>query len=154
MKKSLFALTAAGMLLASCTGPFNATKHVYNWQTSFEDDWADEVAFLGCTILPVYGLSLIGDMIIFNSFEFWGAENPISEVALEESGEKASVVHLENGNIKIETEAGQVLILEKSELGVVARNEDGKLLYKSETINDTVVVSDAEGRVVKTFNKM
>lgn len=154
MKKSIFALVASGMFLASCTGPFNATKHVYNWQTSFEDKWQDELAFLGCAILPVYGLTLLGDMIIFNSFEFWGADNPISAASLEEAGVKANVVHLDNGNIKIETEAGRVLILEKSNDGVVARNEDGKLLYKSETVNNTVIVSDSEGKVVKTFNKM
>ena len=154
MKKSILALAAAGMMLTSCTGPFNATKHVYNWQTSFEDKWGDELAFLGCAILPVYGLTMLGDAIIFNSFEFWGEENPISSVALDNHGEKANVVHLENGNIQIETEAGRILILEKSADGVVARSESGDLLYKSEKVNDTVIVSDADGKVIDTYNKM
>jgi hypothetical protein len=30
------------------------------------------------TIIPVYGIAYLGDIIIFNSIEFWGGENPIS----------------------------------------------------------------------------
>lgn len=37
---------------------------------------ADHAAFW---ILPVYPLCLAGDIVIFNSIEFWGGNNPINE---------------------------------------------------------------------------
>lgn len=81
MKKFIPALLVAGILLTGCTGPFQLTKNLHKWQTSSEDKWIDEVAFLGCVILPVYGICCLGDAIIFNSIEFWGGENPIKSAA-------------------------------------------------------------------------
>ena len=80
MKKTLICAAALSILLTGCTGPFVLTKKVHKWQTGFEDKWVDEVAFLGCVILPVYGLSTLADGLIFNSVEFWTGENPMSTV--------------------------------------------------------------------------
>ena len=77
MKKFIPALLIASVLLTGCTGPFQLTKNLHKWQTSPEEKWMDEVVFLGCIILPVYGLATLGDALIFNSIEFWGGENPI-----------------------------------------------------------------------------
>ena len=81
MKKFLVAVVTLSILLTGCTGPFVLTKNLHKWQTSPEDKWMDEVAFLGCVILPVYGLATLGDALIFNSIEFWGGENPIKATA-------------------------------------------------------------------------
>jgi len=80
MKKFIPALLIA-ILLTGCTGPFQLTKNLHKWQTSPEDKWIDEAAFLGCIILPVYGICTLGDALIFNSIEFWGGENPIQATA-------------------------------------------------------------------------
>jgi hypothetical protein len=80
VKKCMIALLALTVLLTGCTGPFALTKKVHNWQTSFEDKWVDEVAFLGCVILPVYSLSTLADGLIFNSVEFWTGDNPMNSV--------------------------------------------------------------------------
>jgi len=77
MKKLIPALLVGSILLTGCTGPFALTKNLHKWQTSSDDKWIDEIAFLGCVILPVYGLATLGDALIFNSIEFWGGENPI-----------------------------------------------------------------------------
>lgn len=82
MKKVIISAAAACILLTGCTGPFALTKKLHTWQTGFEDKWVDEVAFLGCIILPVYGLSTLADGLIFNSVEFWTGDNPMDTVAV------------------------------------------------------------------------
>ncbi len=79
MKKSLLAgVLTLGLLGSSCLGPNNAFDSLTHWNRGATDSkWLDELIFLGLNIIPVYGLALIGDYLIFNSFEFWGAENPI-----------------------------------------------------------------------------
>jgi hypothetical protein len=77
MKKFIPALLIASILLTGCTGPFALTKKLHTGQTGFENKWVDEVAFLGCIILPIYGLATVGDAIIFNSVEFWTGDNPM-----------------------------------------------------------------------------
>jgi hypothetical protein len=81
LKKTLIAL-AAGLSLTftSCIGPNNAFNSVGSWNSRLSDSkFLNELAFLGLNIIPVYGLALFGDYLIFNSIEFWGGENPISK---------------------------------------------------------------------------
>jgi hypothetical protein len=80
MKKALLCAATLSILLTGCTGPFTLTKNVHKWQTSFDDQWVDEAAFLGCVILPVYSLSTLADGLIFNSVEFWTGENPMDDM--------------------------------------------------------------------------
>ena len=88
MKKFIPVVLAASVLIMTgCTGPFALTKKVHAWQTSFEDKWVDEVAFLGCIILPVYGLSTLADGLILNSVEFWTGENPMDSAAAPQGNE-------------------------------------------------------------------
>ena len=96
MRKSIKAATLAGLLLfgsmtTSCTGPFNLTRNVHHWNTSIENKWGEEGMFLVFVILPVYGICMLGDAIIFNSIEFWGGENPITPTAMAPSGEMDQV---------------------------------------------------------------
>ena len=80
MKRVVFGLLAVCVFATGCTGSFMLTRKVYNFHRTMDDKWVDELAFLGCIILPVYGLATLGDAIIFNSIEFWSGENPIEEV--------------------------------------------------------------------------
>jgi len=65
-------------LSTACYGPFNATRRLHNWNGNVvENEWGQEGIFLGLVIIPVYGLWMLGDVIIFNSIEFWGGTNPI-----------------------------------------------------------------------------
>jgi hypothetical protein len=133
MKKFFITTMVAGVLASGCTGSFKLTKSLHSWQTSFENKWVDEVAFLGCVILPVYGFATLGDAIIFNSVEFWSGENPLDTVSIEKNGQKAQVAFMEDGKVRIETENGKVLFLEKTENGVNAKDADGTTLYSSTT---------------------
>lgn len=79
MKKSILgAVLALGLTTTSCLGPNNAWENLHQWNRTVTDSkWANEGIFLVLTIIPVYGLFYLGDIIIFNSLEFWGADNPI-----------------------------------------------------------------------------
>ena len=77
--RALAAVLCLAILGGGCYGPFNLTKRVHNWNGEVsENEWAQEGMFLLLVIVPVYGIAMLGDAIIFNSIEFWGGENPIS----------------------------------------------------------------------------
>jgi len=153
MKKFIScAMVGVLILAAGCTGPFALTKKVHAWQTSFDDKWVDEVAFLGCVILPVYSLSALADAVILNSVEFWTGDNPM-DASLSKDGESVKITHQDNGTILIESDAG-VCVLEKSDAGVCAMDAEGNVLYTAKTgVDNMVRVYNAEGEVVRTFSK-
>jgi len=79
MKKSLLAAALTLSLLgSSCLGPDNLFNGLHNWNSRATDSkWGNELIFVGFSIIPVYGFAWLGDVIIFNSIEFWGGRNPI-----------------------------------------------------------------------------
>jgi len=82
---SLGALLLAGaFLFNSCYGPFRLTNKLYTWNGTVGSKWANEGVFFAFAIIPVYGVTIFLDAIIFNSIEFWGGKNPISMVEGEE----------------------------------------------------------------------
>jgi hypothetical protein len=44
-------------------------------------DWLNEIVFLGLWIIPVYPITLLGDVVIFNTWGYWTGNNPISDPA-------------------------------------------------------------------------
>ena len=76
--KSLGLALAAGLFATSCFGPFHAVRQVHAWNDDVSTNkWAKEGMFLVLTIIPVYSVAALGDVLIFNSIQFWGGENPI-----------------------------------------------------------------------------
>lgn len=64
----------------SCLGPDNAYRQVKNWNVGLTNqDWLDEIIFIGLHIVPVYPLALFGDVLIFNTIEYWSGDNPIND---------------------------------------------------------------------------
>ncbi|HED65954.1 MAG TPA: DUF3332 family protein [Planctomycetes bacterium] len=81
MKKKILGLVAGiALLTTSCLGPNRAFNGLNDWNDNLsENRWANEAVFIGLNIVPVYGLAYLGDILIFNSIEFWGGENPIGD---------------------------------------------------------------------------
>jgi hypothetical protein len=74
------ATIALGVCLTatSCIGPNNAYNGVLGWNSKLSDcKFINELAYLGLHIVPVYPIALFGDMIVFNSVEFWTGSNCI-----------------------------------------------------------------------------
>ena len=96
MRKSFKAAALAGLLIvgsltSGCYGPFNLTKNLHHWNGTIENKWGQEGMFLVLAIIPVYGICMLGDAIIFNSIEFWGGENPIKPHTASAEGEMDQV---------------------------------------------------------------
>lgn len=76
---SIALLSALLVSVPGCYGSFNLTRQMHNFNGDIsENEWVQEITFLGMVIIPVYGVGMLGDGLIFNAFEFWGGENPIS----------------------------------------------------------------------------
>ena len=70
------ALAACLLLSPGCIGPGNATAHLAKWNVSFESKWSQEGIFIVC--FPAYIVTGLGDLLIFNSIQWWTGTNPIS----------------------------------------------------------------------------
>jgi hypothetical protein len=79
MKRSVLAAALTlGLFSSSCLGPNNAFDGLHHWNKNVsENKWGNEAIFVAFTIIPVYAIAYLGDILIFNSIEWWGGENPI-----------------------------------------------------------------------------
>ena len=133
MKKIVVCLVVFVVLFAGCTGSFKATRAIHNWHSSQENKWVDEALFLVVVIIPVYGVAMLIDGVIFNSVEFWTGKNPLT----------ASIGNTPDKDI----------VLERSAMGVVAKDKTGAVLYTSmKDSSGSVSVYDSELNLVEYFS--
>ena len=115
------------------------------------DKWGDELLFLVCVLVPIYGISTFADAIVFNSIEFWTGSNPITLndagkiKHVKTNGKEATIAYSQDGKTMTIASAGQpTMTLEKVDGMVVAKDEKGNLLYTT--------TKNAQGEVV-VYNK-
>ncbi|MDR1679776.1 MAG: DUF3332 domain-containing protein [Prevotellaceae bacterium] len=82
MKKRFFIaaasfLVGSTLLFNSCIGSFALTNRVLDWNKELGNKFVNEVVFLAFHIIPVYEITILGDIIILNLIEFWTGSNPI-----------------------------------------------------------------------------
>lgn len=154
--KMWIAVVLAVGVTAGCYGPFNLTRKLHKWNGEVSHQkWVQEGVFLGMVILPVYAFASLGDMIIFNSIEFWGGKNPIqvSTKSIEKDGQQVVMKYDgERGRLRVDGfVAGRpsgTVVFEPGPAGMVAKDGRGKVLMTARTEGDQVVLSDAQGRAV------
>ena len=157
MRKRVLSITAvvlAGVFtFSSCIGPFNLTKKLLTWNQGVSNKFVNALLFI--VISPAYGISAVGDLLLFNSIEFWTGSNPI-EAGLETEVQGENGVYLvktlENG-YQITDEAGQecqfVYDQENNTWSLVANGETSKLLKIEDENNAIVYLPDGEERNVE-----
>ena len=81
MKNTLLTTTLlCGLLSSSCLGPNNAADGLRNWNAKVSDqDWLNELIFVGLWVIPVYPIAWLGDILVFNTIGYWSGENPIQD---------------------------------------------------------------------------
>ncbi|WP_290524512.1 DUF3332 family protein [Alcanivorax sp.] len=91
MKKA-FTSTACAMMLTGCLGQNALFDTVQDWNaTATNNKFVSQgISFIFWWV-PVYGLSLLGDIVIFNSIEFWTGTNPISKEGAKVAGSTETV---------------------------------------------------------------
>jgi len=75
VKKTLIAAVLSLGLFSSCLGPNRLWNKLHDWNmTATDQRWANEGIFVVFTVIPVYGVCYLGDILIFNSVEWWGGD--------------------------------------------------------------------------------
>ena len=74
------ALVACLLVMPACLGPNHAVGHLAKWNMEFENKWAREGVFI--LVFPGYVLCGLGDLLIFNSWQWWTGVNPISRAGV------------------------------------------------------------------------
>ncbi len=142
MKKGILALVCAGMIaaLSGCYGSNAAFNRFHKWNGSFGNKWAKFGVHALFWILPVYELCILGDILIFNSFEFWSGKNPMasgdSYFEKDEQGNSVAAVKNEDGSLSVQYTAanGETtnLTLLRDENVVRALDAEGNLVAQYE----------------------
>lgn len=79
-KKALAAALVLGLTCSSCLGPDHLYSGIKNWNAGLSDqDWVNEVVFIGLYIIPVYPFALLGDVVVFNTIDYWTSKNTLKD---------------------------------------------------------------------------
>jgi hypothetical protein len=161
MKKLAACFLILAFVFTGCTGSFKVTKAVYHFHREQKEKFVDELLFLGCVILPVYGIAMLADAIILNTVEFWTGRNPMTSTGdtqntIAQNGQERVIMKYDanKGTVEVSPVAhnGKALIFSRTNEGVVAMDRSGKVLYTSvEGIDGAVTVFDANHKIVRYF---
>jgi hypothetical protein len=165
------ALFAAVLSLhvSGCFGSFALTRNIYGLNERISDNkFVRWLVFLGFSIIPVYEVGALVDVLVFNSLEFWTGSNPLANAETKEDGTR--VVKLsptdtlrlsrdeQHGVMRVELErageAPQVRYFEPLEDGMAVRDEAGVLLVQArERVDGSLEVVDASGAAVTVHSR-
>jgi len=71
-KTAIAAALVLALTCSSCLGPDSLYNSVKNWNAGLsKQDWVNEVVFIGLYFIPVYPIALFGDIVIFNTIDYW-----------------------------------------------------------------------------------
>jgi len=75
VKKFLIAAVLSLGLFSSCLGPNKWFNGLHDWNNKVsENRWANEGIFVVLTIIPVYSIAYLGDILISNSIHWWSGD--------------------------------------------------------------------------------
>ena len=82
MKKNIISialvLTICAGTMSSCIGSFALSNKLLSWNKQVGDKIVNELVFIAFCIVPVYEVSLLADVLVINSIEFWSGSNPVA----------------------------------------------------------------------------
>jgi hypothetical protein len=140
---------AAALCLASlaatsggCFGKFAAFQKLRTWNEGLGNKWANWGVFLLLVIIPVYQLVWLGDVLIFNSVEFWTGSNPM---AMKDGEVKEKLVLAEGRAIRMRIfERGARMTVEV----------DGELAFELRNSERGAVVVDGKERELARLDEI
>ena len=98
-------LLTMSLMLSSCIGSFNLTNKIKDWNEGLGDKFVNELVFVGMHIIPVYPISLMADILVLNSVEFWTGSSPIAhkegntKIVKNQKGEDVAITSCADGYI-------------------------------------------------------
>lgn len=147
MKKKFMVIASAvvvgsSILFSSCIGSFALSNKFLAWNKTVDSKFVNEVLFV--VLQPAYAITMLADVLVLNSIEFWSGENPV-EAGIIKSVESENGVYtvetLENGyNIKNEAGEEMELIYNKEDnTWSMVQNEESTKLIKFTEDNKAIV---------------
>ena len=74
-------LLSVSILMSSCIGSFSLTNKLKTWNEGVGDKFVNELLFVGMHIIPVYEITILADILVLNSIEFWTGNNALGSKA-------------------------------------------------------------------------
>ena len=78
LNAAIAATLACSMLTTSCIGSFTMSNSLLTWNKSVGNKIVNEIVFFAFWILPAYEITMLADVLVLNSIEFWSGSNPLS----------------------------------------------------------------------------
>lgn len=88
---------ASSIMFSSCIGSFALSNKLLDWNKTIGNKFVNELVFLAFSIIPVYGVSMLADILVINSIEFWSGSNPVADAGT------VKTVEGKNGIYTVET---------------------------------------------------
>lgn len=136
-KKFMFIATAtllgSSILFSSCIGSFALSNKFLAWNKTVDSKFVNEVLFVVLT--PAYAITMMADVLVLNSIEFWSGENPV------EAG-IVKTVRGENGVYTVETLKDGYNI--KNDKG-----EEMELIYNKDDNSWSMVQNEESTKLIK-----
>jgi hypothetical protein len=149
----------------ACFASFPLTRKLYTFNKGLGDKWVQEIFFLAATIVPVYSIAGLIDVVILNSMEFW-----TGKPALTSAGPETKVKVVAQGDVKLtqtmtRSKEGRTMVLEESVKGqfhsrTTMSQAAGASLVTAQTVyadgrtESRMLTVDEAGRVTMSGSKM
>ncbi len=146
------AILAGSVMMTSCIGSHALFNKVNDWNQSVSNKWVNEILYLAMWIVPVYEISMLADVLVINTIEFWTGSNPIAAGTTQRvkgsDGREYAITSTKDG-YKVQ-QADQSMELKfdskKKTWSVVAGGKSHKLMTLKD--NGTADVCIGEGRTM------
>ncbi|MDR2968978.1 MAG: DUF3332 domain-containing protein [Tannerellaceae bacterium] len=105
----MVAALASSVLFSSCIGSFSLSNKLLDWNRNIDSKFINELVFIAFWIVPVYEIAIAADVLILNTIEFWGEENPVADAG------KVETVKTDDGVYTVETKTDGYRIQKEGE---------------------------------------
>lgn len=106
-------ILASSLMFTSCIGSFGLTNKLLDWNKRIDSKFVNELVFVAFHIVPVYGITVLADIFVLNSIEFWSGDNPVADVGT------TKTVETNDGIYTVETKADGYQIQKEGEENTV-----------------------------------
>ena len=150
----------APFVFGGCYGTFPLTRKIYEFNGDISHDKTiQSVTFWAFVIIPVYGVGMLADAVIFNLVEFWTGDQVLSAgPTMDSNGNLVTLTPSADGQAAVLTVSrdGRVIaqesFLKVSDTTFEVRDAQGNLHGKVLKAPDgTISLTDSSGTVVRTL---
>lgn len=140
----LMIVAAAATGFAGCYGSFGAVKKLHGWNGSLDNGGIlTQVVFWVLGAVQVYTLFALGDVLIFNTLEFWTGSNPMADSGDVQMVDGGYEFEREGRAYRIERTGDRTLRVEVDGLhvGDAELQPDGGLLVRDRHSGQTLMLT-------------